>query len=497
MHTIKRLTGGAVAAAGLALMTGSAVAQTFTTTTVTTYATQAVVAAGGAITVPTAGITWTSPTLTAVSTAGSFLITFTLPTGVTFSINPTANITTTSATCATAPNQLPSGGGNGANNAVFTVTVLAGGGAGTGNCSVSLNAFTVLGATQLQTATTSTSGLAGGFAMTEQVSGSTGTVPTFNQTASLPTGIASSVNALALTTAPGRRVPATINVLPPSNGTKITQGAPISTTNVAFADLGTLQTSLLVAQNATATGQFFFTGSTTTDVITGNWTGANNAYMAPVGTNVCATTFAGRPSGSITGSISGNTITFVGGAAGFNTGAQVGVVQAQEICVYYTGSTIIGQNPPAGAAGGISLSATVDSTTSNLNTTTNPLNNMTYNGVVQNLAYTGCFNSGDCATAGAYTAYIRTANYTSGSVQVFAVVQSETGSIGTATITSALGPNSNLLTPAATVVSNAGVTLDSTGRASLTLLAPFGVVFKQLLINPNGVITELGGGAVP
>ena len=472
MSKYSRLTGGAAAAvAGLALLTGSASAQTFTTTTITNYATQAVTVAAGAITVPAETIAFLSPTTTATTTAGSFLITFTLPTGVTFSITPTVNVT--GAACTPAASLVPSGGGNGSNNAVFTITNFATAAAG-GTCTVTVNAFTLAGATQLQSKTTSASSSASGFAMTEQVSASTGQTPSFNQAVALPTGIASSTSALSLASSGVNA--ATINVLPPSNGQKISQpGLP--TTNVAWVDLGALNTTLNVAQNATATGQYVFTGVSTTDVITGNFTGATSAYVAPIGTLSCATTFGGRPAGALVGTLSGNTFTFSGVAAGFN--GFPGVAQVQEACVYYTGTTIIGPNP---AASPFVTTAAVDTTTITMSSAA-PLATETYNGVVQQIQYSGNFTT--------YPEYIRIVNNTAGPIQVFAVVQSDSGSTGTATVETALAANTNDLVPATTVLTNSGVTLNTSGRASMILLGPTGTVFSQLMQQPLGLIDNI------
>jgi hypothetical protein len=477
MSKYSRLTGGAAAVAGLALMTGSAFAQTFVTGTITTYATQAVTTASGAITVPVAGMVFTTPLTTAVSTAGSFLITFTLPTGATFSITP--SVTINGPLCTAAPNTVvtPSGGGNGAANAVFTIPIIAAAAIGS-SCTVGVNAYTLAGATQLQSKTTSTSAAAGGFAMTEQVSASTGTAPTFNQVTALSSGIASSASALTVTSA--NVIPATINVLSPSNGTKITQGAPISTTNVAFADLGSLQTTLAVAANATATGQFTFSGSAANVTITGNLTGANNAYIAPAGTVTCATTFAGKPGGSFTGTIAGNSITFTNAAGtGLNVAANAGILVSQEVCIYYTGTTIIGQNP---AAAPFVTSETVDTTTVGLSAAT-PLATETYNGVVFAVAYTGNFT--------VYPTFVRVVNGTAASIQVFAVVQGDSGSLGTTTVETGLAANNNDIVPVTTILTNSGVTLPASGRASITLLAPTGTIFSHMMQQPGGLIDNI------
>jgi len=271
-------------------------------------------------------------------------------------------------------------------------------------------------------------------------------------------------------------VPAIINVLPPSNGTKISQGAPITTTNVAYADLGAINTTLTVSQNATATGQFTFTGTTTTVVLTGNFTGATNAYIAPVGTLSCASSFAAKPSGSLVGTLSGNTITVSGAGAGFNAAA--GVAQVQEVCVYYTGTTIVGANPLAAP---IVTTASVDTTTVTMSSVA-PLATETYNGVVTQIAYTGKFTS--------YPAFIRVVNNTAAAIQAFAVVQSDTGILGQGAVETALAANNNDLVSVSTILTTAGVT-PTNGRVSLILLGPTGVVFENLILSPNGTLVQI------
>jgi hypothetical protein len=111
----------------------------------------------------------------------------------------------------------------------------------------------------------------------------------------------------------------------------------------------------------------------------------------------------------------------------------------------------------------------------------------TTNGGVPQALYTGNFAT--------YPMFIRVVNTTASPVQVSALVQTDSGSTGTALVESALAAHSNDLIPAATILANAGVVLPASGRASLTFTAPTGVAFEQLLVNPNGTIVELGGGS--
>ena len=172
MFILRKTAIAGLAALSLSVLSTAPFAQTFTNGSPATFATQAVTAASGALTIP-AGLIYTSQATTAASTAGNFLITFTLPSGVTFSSAPTAVVS--GALCAPGGTITPTGGGAGANSATFSVTV-AGAVASPNNCSVALNGFTVAGATALGTTTPPNS-----YNISEQVAASTGTTPSFNQ----------------------------------------------------------------------------------------------------------------------------------------------------------------------------------------------------------------------------------------------------------------------------------------------------------------------------
>ena len=101
-----------------------------------------------------------------------------------------------------------------------------------------------------------------------------------------------------------------------------------------------------------------------------------------------------------------------------------------------------------------------------------------YNGVVFQVVYTGNFT--------VYPCFVRVVNNTAGSIEVFAVVQGDSGSTGTATVETALPANNNDIVAATTILTNAGVTLPATGRASIILLAPNGTAFSQMMQQPGG-----------
>jgi hypothetical protein len=51
--------------------------------------------------------------------------------------------------------------------------------------------------------------------------------------------------------------------------------------------------------------------------------------------------------------------------------------------------------------------------------------------------------------------------------------------------------NTNDLIPASQIFANAGVTLPSSGRGSLLVLAPNGMGISQVLLNPDGSVVNV------
>jgi hypothetical protein len=475
MFKVRKWAGSAAATAMLALLgttIASAPGQAAQTSAVcvgpcgaqtpTTFATQAVLTANGAVTI-LGGVEYLSNAYTTVA-ADSALLTFTLPSGVLFATTPTATLG------GTFGSGTFSGGGAGANSVTYTITTPAATAVASNANTVTLNAFQITGASALQGKT-----IAGAFQVSAQMTGAN--TPGFSDAKADKTSLALSTSALVWNDTTFIPAAATINVLPPSNGTKINQ----ATNGQTFFDAGTLSAGLATAFNAAASAQFTFTGTTLAVTVSGNFSGANNAYIAPPFTTSCATSFAGQPTGSLPGTISGNTATFSGVATGFDA---VGFVN-QELCIYYTGTTIIGQNPAAGNASATSLNGSMTAVAA-VDTTTSPAIGMqteTYNGVVQQIQYSGNFQT--------YPEYIRIVNNNAAAIQVFAVVQSDSGSTGTATVETALAANSNDLVTASSILASSGVSLAPVGRASMILLGPFGSVFSQLMQQPQGLIVNI------
>jgi len=424
--------------------------------TPTAYATQAVAAASGALTI-TGGVALVSSVFTTGSVGGTATAIFTLPAGVTFSTAPTATVDGTAFTAATLS------GGGGTNSISISITL--GSSLFLRQGTLTLSSFQIAGATALATPTAS------GFVISEQITGSIGATPSLNQVQPVGADLATSASALSFSAVASPGV--TIDVLSPGYGTRVSQPVPIGTTDAAWADLGTLYTGLVAGlENALATGQFTFTGDTLAVTLAGNFTGLIGAYVAPAGTTTCATTFAAQPSGAVDGSLLADTLTFSTVGAGLSSTA--GGSLSQEVCVYFTGTTIIGQNPS-----GLSATGSVDTTTQ----TTAPLAAETYNGNVQQIQYSGNFT--------VYPEYIRIVNNNAGPIQALALVQGDSGSTGQTTVETALAGNSNDVVPATTILTNAGVTLPSSGRGSIILLAPNGVVFSQLMQQPGGLVDNI------
>jgi hypothetical protein len=453
------------------------------------YAIQAVTGAGGALTL-SANINYLSlpPTST-----GSFLITFALPTGVTFASTPSA--AGDGAVCASS---VPvSSGGNGSSSVTFTATVNA----ITGACRVTLSAFLVSGATALQQPTTLTANSlnSAGFNISEQVTGSNvGGVA--NEATATPIALAYSESELVFNSTNQTAAPVAIDVSSPSLGTKFSNGG----TDQVLADIGALNYGTNGAFNATASGPYNFPGSTLSITLSGNFSGIGSAYLdTGNSTGSCApdaTTEAGR-TGVVAGTVAANSITFAGVNGGgvnnpflpANNGTQV----PQAVCLYATGTQLLGANP-----NGFGATASISPTTAQADSVSpSALESIRYNGVVQQLLY---------ATDGpSYPGYVRIVNNSANTVPVFASVQTDSGSVGTATVESGLAGNHNDLVPVSTIAGNAGVTPSS--RMTLTLFAPgtsscvpglgsFGqcsVGFSLVLLNPSGDVTLMGSGGAP
>jgi hypothetical protein len=504
MFMLRKTAIAGLTALALSVLSTAPFAQSFTNGSVATFATQAVTAASGALTIP-AGLIHTSPTTALPSTGGSFLITFTLPSGVTFSVAPTAVVSATGGLCTTGTIN-PTNSAAGANSATFSVTVNAAAAAGS-TCSVALNGFTVAGATALGTTTPANS-----YNMSEQVSASTGTAPTFNQNPAVKATLATSASQLTYFTLPGASggngnqvIDISGSILGKQFKTVLgtgTCGNATGTDNLC-ADLGTLVLVANANSNSTATGPFKFTATAANVTLTGNWSGIGSAVLSAPSAGACKGTASAQTAvtGAVSGTISGSTITFAGlnggsvvtnpfGATGYGP-----TTVTYEVCLYAGGTALIGSNPVT-----LANSASIDTT--NQADTSAPGTGIAlynYNGVVQQLLY---------ATAGtSHPGYVRIINNTASPIQVFASVQPDGGTTGTAQVETALAGFANDLVPVSTIATNAGVTLGANGRTAMTLFAPGPVAtpgtgaavvgISLLEVNPSGDVVEMGSGTAP
>jgi hypothetical protein len=456
------------------------------------YATQAVTAASGAITLAANVSYAVTPAAT-----GTFLITFTLPTGVTFASTPSAAGDGTN--CASA---VPVTSGGTGSSVTFQATVQK-----AGACTVTVNSFLVAGATALQSTTTvlGTNLNSAGFNISEQVSGASSGLVGLNEAKSTPIALAASGSELAFFSATSVTQDPTpvIDVSSPSLGTKF----QVAAVDKTWVDIGALTYGTNGNLNATATGPYNFPGSSASITLTGNFNGIGSAYLNPPGGVGCATsasTEAGL-SNVITGTITGSSVTFanVTGAPNNNpfTSGNNPSVQTQEVCLYATGSNLIGSNPLGfGAAG------TISPTTNQADSLPkSALDSYNYNGVVQQFLY--------AVAGGSYPGYLRIVNGSGNTIQVFASVQADGGSLGTTTVETGLAANNNDLVPVSTIATNAGVTLGAHPRTTLTVFAPgnpcssgtsslpglgsCNVGFSLLEMNPSGDVVMMGSGTAP
>jgi hypothetical protein len=113
-------------------------------------------------------------------------------------------------------------------------------------------------------------------------------------------------------------------------------------------------------------------------------------------------------------------------------------------------------------------------------------------------------------TGSVYPSFVRIVNNSGATVPVFALVQGDGGSVGTATVESGLAPSHNDTVPVPAIVTAAGVTAGPFGRVSMTLFAPGappaiaglctaqqGVLISGLMGNPDGTFVQMGSGCSP
>jgi len=459
MSYLTKLARVGLAAVVVALLAPAALAQNFFFPAVT-YATQAVQAASGALTIP-AGITYNAGSFSS-SAAGSALITFTLPSGVTFTSTPSAT-------------------GNG----VFTSTVYASGGSGGSTVSFTINygtvtnstgsvflgSFTIAGATALyppnpggNTALSAPNAIN----ITEQITGATNISNGSLNEGPLSITFARSGSQLIFTT---QYLPlAVVDINPSAKGEQFLVGG----VDTLAASIGNLQLGTNGFANATNTGPYHFTATTATLTIGPfNLAGIASAYLAPAGVLTCAAT---PPVGSVTGTISNGLLTFTGVTAGLTYPGAA----AQAVCLIASGTQIIaGYEGDSFHEPDIPATAAIDTALQYGGTLYSP----SYNGHIRNFLFSD--------TNAVYTASLRITNRNPTAAVVTAFVQTDDGATGFATVESALAGKTNHTPSVSSVVIASGVTLSTDSELSLTVMCPFGVGVEQLLASPDGTLTNM------
>jgi hypothetical protein len=497
MFKLRRLGGVGVAAALAAgtLMSTTAMAATTFTNAAANYAIEAVSGASGAITIESNA----KFAVTGVAAGvGSFLLTITLPPSVQFNGTPTVTGDGTVCVGTATP---PTLGGSGSNFAQFTIGAPAANPGGT--CTVTLNSFNVTGATALETpstqATPPTGTSSSGFNVTAQASGASGSLLAVSTTA-IKVALAVSQDEILLLTASGAPG-GVIDVNAPSLGTKFIDslGVDVSAFNPGLVGYG-----LTAALNATATGAFNLGSTSGTLVLGGNFGGITAAVLiTPPPAPLCP---AAPPSGAgvFPATLTSSTATFSNVTGPFVPPGPSLV--AASVCLY-GGTSVLSANPPNTGAPAVpfGLTATVGVGTVTANQTllpSTPLVGYQYNGVVQPLLYAD--------NGSVYPSFVRIVNNSGATIPVFALVQGDGGSTGTATVESGLKAFNNDTVPVTTIVTAAGVTPGPFGRVSMTLFAPGappivpgvcsteqGVLISGLMGNPDGTFVQMGSGCSP
>jgi hypothetical protein len=456
-----------------------------------TYATQSVAASsgGGTVTIGIAPaqfqgapVVYLNGAYAASPPDPAFTVTFTLPTGVTFTTTPAATGLGTFGAC------LLSGGGAGSQSATYNCPAAAGPQAA-GSGAIALGLFTITGATALAVP---------GQAFSIRGTGSSVPIAGLNETTSLQ--LANAVSALQINSGGSIGPAQVIDVAAPAPlGQEWKQfgvDSLVADDGVVF-----ISTPGNLAQASDTNAGPYSVGSTATITLTGqNWGGVTSAFLlAGAGAQPGAFTTSGCPASppgsAITASPVGNLITFANAVLP----ALPSTTSNYEVCLVNSNKGLIAPNLLTSVA-----VPTTPGFTPTVGGTLNGLNAYNYNGEVQQVLYTGRF--------AAYPTYIRIVNATPNTATVATVVtpDNNNGSPGVpGSTTTTVAGSSNILIPATTLITNAGVALDATNRVSmlfLTLGAPCannaggvacGVSVSQFMVNPNGDVVFVGSGATP
>ncbi|HZT88567.1 MAG TPA: hypothetical protein VFA12_11400 [Stellaceae bacterium] len=455
-HKITRLTGLAGLAAIVA--TGGwaegAIADTAGTQQLTTvgapqYAIQAVSAAGGTLSDPeTVSFTAAGYTTTAART---FDVTFTLPTGVTFTGANPACVGTANFTVAYVS------GGSGFQSITCSVSVPV---VANATDSVSIAGFNIAGATALQTVTPS-----GKFKFTANISNSAAGSAFANGAVAAggTTDVATSADGLIFTAGNGLGF-GFVDVTAAGLGQKFLQPAT-STTDTTVFDVGTvnLQANPATVQ-ANGTTPFSFGSSTAKVTLTGNFNGIGTAYLTAAGTTTCSTTASGQQ------------VTPTSGAVTFTGVAVTAAGTSQEICLLASGKGVIAAPP------NFALSTSIGSTTDSPQA--GGISSYFYNGSVAVIQLSPNLSG--------YNYAVRVTNNSGSDGQPIAVVQTDTGTgaLSTPPLTT-VKANNNTFYSVPSLFTAAGATVPAGSAASITMLGPNGFGFSQIEVNPGGVVVNI------
>jgi hypothetical protein len=443
-----------------ALASGSALANGSLAVATANYNAAAVAAGGGIITVP-----WNAGTPSAIYTVatGTSLevnsrFTVTLPAGFSFASQPSITVSTPNSLAVTA-------GAIGSNTATFTI---GNNGNAPGNAAVpagatlTLNTVSVQGATALETA---------GASLGITVQSTNNALVTNNDVMPVPgnnPAFTSDTGVKAGFTGGGS--PTLIDLAAPSLGTLF---QPADTTT---ADIGMVTLTSSGSLNAAGVPVVFSTGDSATLTLSGFFNG-----------------IASATAGGVTGTISGNTITFTDVPfSGTSFGAEIHLIAG--------GTALLQQNPPGfpvpvPAQGGFTASFAPGPKVTDFlgGQTTNPADQIAYtNGQVIQVTN---FLTGDDA---GYTSLLRVNNAGTVPAELFALVQPYTGGpqlVGNLGTTLAAGTGTVFL-ETQIEAQVPGFTLTNSGqRATLTIIGAgagvTNVAASDLLVNPGGVVVNV------
>lgn len=284
-------------------------------------------------------------------------------------------------------------------------------------------------------------------------------------------------SAASYTITQGAAVATTVDVANGGQGMLFRPGS----TNVNVTGLASVTTAAAITGNKLIDGTTAMAGAlgdTMTATMTGDFGAMSSMYLT---TGTCAAT---APSGSLTGTISGGTVSF--------TGLQLG--STYTLCAVANGTSVITAGGSGAAAAlpfrvaynYVARTAGATTYTPNPTVSSTTANTIAYNGAAVNVNYVVGNGAG-------YAMYMNVVNPSSSAVPVYITVRQADGVTKSGTLTSSLAANSSTLFTMAQIATATGANLtNETNRAAVTVFSPASIRVTNFMLNPGNAVTQIG-----